>query len=163
MEKFQEVRDRAKKHLKTADHLLSVTYPMVRDPKLLLAVVDNLFLSMTDSMGAILHYERMFKRIPMFQETFESKFDMFKSKMVNKHSLDLEYLKVVQDLKSIIMEHKKSPVEFIRNEKFVICDEGYRMKTISVDELKEYISKAKIFIGQVDNITGKDEGIFRRS
>ena len=162
MEKFQEVRDKSKKHIQIADHMLSVTYPLVKDPKLLLAVIENIFLAYTNAIGCLLYYERLFKRIPPFQENFESKFHMFKETCVLKYNIDKSYVADIQDIKNIIIEHKKSPIEFARKDRFVICSNNYKLETISVNEIKKHIDKAKLFIQEINNITNKDEGLFRQ-
>ena len=87
-----------------------------------------------------------------FQDTFVSKFTMFKSNCANKYKIDQDYIKMVQDIKEIIIEHKKSPVEFSKKDRFIICSDNYQMKTVSVDQLKNYLKKAKLFISQTGNI-----------
>ena len=161
MEKFQESKEAAKKRLQIADHMLTMTYPFVQDPKLLITVIENLFLALSNAMSSVLHYERLFKRIPPFQDTFASKFTLFKSKCVPKYNIDPEYIQLLQDLKEIIIEHRKSPVEFSKKDRFVICSEDYKLKTVSLAELKEYTKKTKLFIQQTNNIVSKNESIFR--
>ena len=161
MEKFQEARAKAQKSIKIADHILSVTYPLVKDPKLILAIIENIFLAYTNAMSAILYYDRLFKKIPPFNEAFESKFNTFKARCVEKYNLDKTYLIDMQDIKNTISEHKKSPIEFARKDKFVICSENYKMRAIGLNELSTYINKAKVFIQEVDNITSKNDGLFR--
>ena len=156
MERFQEARDKAKKNAQIADHMLYVTFPLVKDPKLLLAIIENIFLAYTNSIAAILYYERMYKRIPPFQENFESKFNLFKERCITRHHLDKSYIIEIQDIKDIIIEHKKSPVEFKRGDRFVICSDNYRIKAISVNDIKKYLEKAKVFIQAMDIIIGKD-------
>jgi len=160
MEKFQEAREKAKKSIKIADHILSVTYPLVKDSKLLLAVVENIFLAYTNAMASVLYYDRLFKRIPPFNDTFESKFNMFKEKCIHSYKLDKNYLEDMQDVKNIITEHKKSPMEFTRKDKFVICSDNYRMRAVSLDQLAAYVNKAKVFIQDIDNIVSKNERLF---
>ena len=161
MEKFQEDREKALKNIKIADHIISVTYPLVQDPKLLLVVMDNIFFAFNNTMTSILNYERTFKRIPEFGESFEIKVNMFKTKVMPKYNINQEYLKTILELKEIIKEHKESPVEFSRKDKFVICSDSYKMRTLSIGEIKRYISKAKLFIEEANHITSKNEGIFR--
>ena len=163
MEKFQELKDKAKKNIKIADHMLYVTYPLIKDPKLLLAIIDNIFLTYTNAMAAILHYERLFKRIPPFKEdSFEDKFNIFKDKIIKRHNIDKSYLTEIRNIKDIIVEHKKSPVEFTKADKFVICSDNYRLKTISINDMKKYINKAKVFIEAMNNIIDKNGRIFKR-
>ena len=162
MEKFQELRQLANKKLQLADHILTMTYPMVKDPRLLLSSVENLFLAFSYGMGSVLHYERLFKRIPPFLDKFTTKFELFKDKCTKIYNINEEYLQIMKDLRAIIIAHKKSPMEFSRNESFFICNgNSYRMKTISINEVKNYVEKAKLFIKNISTIVSKDEAIFR--
>ena len=162
MEKFQELKEAAKKRLRIADHMLTQTYPLVQDPKLLLAVMENIFLALTNSMGSVLYYERLFKKIPPFQDNFASKFRMFREKCADKYRINRDQLAFIQDVKNIILEHKKSPVEFVRKDQFVICNGSYRTHTISVNELKDYITKSKSFLRHTEDIVSKNEGLFAK-
>ena len=161
MEKFQELRDQANKKLKLADHILTMTYPMVKDPRLLLSSIENLFLAFTYGMSSLLYYEQLFKRIPRFQDNFTTKFDMFRDECSKRYNIDNEHLKIIQDIKEIIVSHKKSPIEFSRNDSLIICNHNYRMKTISANMIQNYVQKAKLFIKNISTIVSKDEFIFR--
>jgi hypothetical protein len=43
MEEFQVLRDKAVEKIKIADHMLFMTYPLVKDPKLLMSILENTF------------------------------------------------------------------------------------------------------------------------
>lgn len=163
MEKYEELRDIARKKIQIADHMLTMTYPMVKDPKLLLAVMENIFLALTNSIGSLLYYERIYKRVPPFQDTFVSKFNVFREKCARRLNIDQELILMVQEIKEIILQHKKSPVEFTRNDSFVICSEDYRMKTISLEKMRGYISKSKLFIQNINNIINKEQQIYNKA
>ncbi|MCP3682530.1 MAG: hypothetical protein GY861_07545, partial [bacterium] len=47
MEKFQEAREKARKNINVADHMFCMTYPLVKDNRLLLAILENIFLGFT--------------------------------------------------------------------------------------------------------------------
>lgn len=160
MEDFQEARRKAIKNLNVADHMISMSYPLLRDNKLLLASLENLFLSLTNAMASILYYERLFKRVPPFPENFESKFSLFKKYCVPRYNIDNEHVRLIAEIKELILEHHKSPIEFSRGNKFVICTDDYRIKSISPETIKGYVSKAKIFIDYIIHIVSKDEGLF---
>lgn len=161
MEKFQELRESAKERIKIADHILTMTYPLVKDPKLLLVVLENVFLALTKALSSLLYYERVFKRIPPFHDNFVSKFQLFKERCVRRYKIDKEYLTVIKEVKDIILFHKNSPVEFVKNDRFVICSEDYQLKTISYEQVKDYIKKAKLFIELISQILSKNESIFK--
>ena len=56
--------------------------------------------------------------------------------------------------------HKKSPVEFTRKDTFVIANGGYKLKTVTIDKIKEYIQHTKEFIKLMEEIVSKNEQIF---
>jgi len=163
MEKYEELRDIARKKLQVADHMLTMTYPLIKDPKLLLAVMENIFLALTNSIGALLYYERIYKRVPPFQDTFVSKFNVFNQKCAKRYQINPEYLLMMRDIKDIILQHKKSPVEFTRNDSFIICSDNYQMKTISLEKIKNYILKSRLFIQQIDSILTKNQEVFNKA
>lgn len=160
MEQFQLLREKAKNRVKIADHMLSVTYPLIKDTKLLLVITENIFLALASAMGAILYYDRLFKKIPPFHDSFESKFNIFRERCVNRYNIDKKYLLLLQDIKKMMVEHKKSPIEFSRKGKFVICSDTYRMRTISLNQLKDYLFQTKTFVQRAIDIVSKNEGIF---
>jgi hypothetical protein len=161
MEKFQESRQNALKYLKTADHMVSVTYNVIKDTKLLVAILENLNLALQETMNSILYYDRMFKKIPPYQDTFESSYNMFRLKCARHYNLDSEYITTIAEVKEMLDEHRKAPVEFIKNDKFVICNESYRMKALSIIDIKKYVARAKLFIQEANIITSKNEELFK--
>ncbi|MBN2052277.1 hypothetical protein JW756_02125 [Candidatus Woesearchaeota archaeon] len=163
MEEFQVLRDKALQKIKVADHMLFMTYPVVKDPKLLLAIVENIFNSLDYGIGALLQYERLFKRIPPFNDTYPSRIEVFRNKMVPKYRFSTNYLSLITDVRSVLSEHKNSPVSFIRKDKFVICSPTYSMKTIDINTVKKYIFETKLFLNQINKIVSENERIFVRS
>ena len=163
MEQFQEARDKALKNLKIADHMVTVTYPLLKDNRLLLAATENLFLSVSNAMNAILYYDRLFKRVPPFADTFEVKFNLFKRKSSQRYHLKPTHAQLIKEVRDILVHHRKSPVEFSRKDAFVICSSDYRIRTISQKDLKEYLGKAKVFIQLMLKIVQENEELFRGS
>ncbi len=152
MEAYQRLRSEAKKKIELADHMLFVTFPLVKDSKLLLAVMENVFLAHTHTMGYLLYYERMMKRVGPFFDTFESKYRLFSEKSVPSYGIDEDYLKLVRDVKEILTAHKRSPMEFSRKDQFVICSDDYELRVLKSDEIKEILSKTKGFFNKVDSL-----------
>jgi len=149
MEIVAEQKRRAQKYISEADHLLTMTYPLVQDPKLLLVVLDKIFLSLEYAMGSLLYLERSRKEIPPFRENFDSKFNMFKLKLVRKHGIELDYIHMITEIMELLKENEQSPMSFSRKGKFVICADDYSLKTLSPEQLKKYSEKAKLFIARL--------------
>ena len=154
------VNNFSNKKILLADHILTQTYPLLKDPKLLLAAMENVFLSYTNAIGSLLYYERLFKRIPNFHDDFESKFRIFRD-VYEKYDIRREDINTIKKIKDIIVQHRKSPMEFTKEDRFVICSDDYQMQTIDVEEIKNMVKNAKDFIRKVNRVTMKNEEIFR--
>ncbi|MBW3016828.1 hypothetical protein KY316_00515, partial [Candidatus Woesearchaeota archaeon] len=63
---------------------------------------------------------------------------------------------------SIITNHRQSPVEFSRKDKFVICSEGFKVQTLSIKDLQNFIISTNEFFNEVNSITAKHEKLFSR-
>ena len=161
MEKFQELREISQKKIMLADHILTQTFPLLKDPKLLISALENIFLAYTNSISSLLYYERLFKRIPNFQDNFESKFRIFRNACAEKYNIKQEDINIIKEIKEIIVQHRKSPIEFSRHDQFVICSDDYNMKTMSFNKLKKILTDANLFVKRMNRITNRDEEIFK--
>ena len=152
MDKITEYNDKAVKNLHIADHILTQTYPSLNDPKLLLAVLENLFLAMSNALTALLHHEEYHGKVPKFSDEFDSKLNLFKLKVVKQHQITPDVVAFIHDLKSKVSAHKKSPVEFARKDRFVMCSDTYQTQIISAPQLKKDLQKTKLFLHLVQSI-----------
>jgi len=150
MERFQEARDAAKKRLLSADHMISLTYPLVKENRMLITITENIFLALTSTLAALLYYERTFKRIPPFYDTFDSKFHMFSEEVSRSYKLNPDYTKLLMEVRELLLAHRESRIEFSRNENFIIYADNYKsMKKINIDKMKEYLTLARQFFKDV--------------
>ena len=152
MEKYQEYMQQARQHLKNADHLVSVSFPMVRDSKLLLAAAENLAESLNLYVLTILAYERLKRRIPPFHEDKESAFNSFTRDVVPTYKIDIKYIKLITDFNELVRFHKDSAVEFNRKDKFVMASESYKLMELSEGLLKDNIARARRFMEIIETI-----------
>ncbi|MCK5107826.1 MAG: hypothetical protein KAQ83_03800 [Nanoarchaeota archaeon] len=160
MEPFQESMKKAKHETHIADHMIFITYKVVNNPKLLLSALRKILASMIHSLDSLLQYERLFKRIPALPQSHTSRLLLLKDYCTRRYGLSQNYIYLIKELNDLIIAHEKSPVEFSRNSRFIICSDNYRMKTITINKIKEYLSLNKAFLIDVEKIT-KNNGIFR--
>ncbi len=162
MEKFKSLVLEANKNLKLADHMLHVTYPLVKDNKLLVHILENIDKSMKSSIDAFIRYDQVYKRVRSNPSSFVEKVELF-SKICSRRypftQSDFEFIEEVDDL---IKKHKESPMEFVKGDKFVICSDNYNTKILTLERVKHMISKAKPFIFRLNNILS-NERILRES
>jgi len=145
MEKFQELLQHSKDKLEIAEQVVMQTFPMTKDPKLLMNASDNMFLSMTYGMGALLHFEAKNQRIEGFEDKFEDKTNAFEKHCMPRYGIKPEYITVMRSLKDIIVEHHKSSMVFSKNEQLVICGEDYKIRKLGYEEIKRYLYYAGSF------------------
>jgi len=156
MDEVLKLASQAKRMYETADHLTYVTFPVVNEIRLLATITENLHTALVHGMNAVLQYDRLYKRIPPLNSDFNSRFEVFKTKCVPRYNLDRSVILLIQDLGEIIEKRKESPMEFQRKDKFVICSHDYRMKTLSLSKVKEYLAQSKPFFSRLDTIFNKN-------
>jgi hypothetical protein len=159
MEKFQELREKAVKSIKAADHMLGVSYPLLNDPKILVSVANNLLLGIDYAMASVLEHEKLFKRINNIPESPDGKYNILKQR--SPLGFEDKNYEVIRELMEIAKKQKASPVEFSRQDKYVLCSDTYELRTLTVKDLKDYLVKAKVIVDQLYEMTRKNDGIFR--
>ncbi|MEW6062748.1 MAG: hypothetical protein AB1571_00025 [Nanoarchaeota archaeon] len=153
MEKFQEHALLAKRAFQTADHLAYVTYPLLKEVKLIITITENLYIAAANLMDTVLEYDRLYKRIDPLVNDFEIRFDVFKNDCAKRHNINMEFAGLILELRNVINSHKKSPMEFTKGDKFIIASQNYQLKTLTIDSIKNYVSKVRDFSAKVDSIT----------
>lgn len=146
--------------LKTADHLTYMTYPLIKDVKLLVAIINNIYDSVKTAIESLLYFERMYKRIGPLPDNFNSRLDIFKNRVMERYNFDRNFLLLIDDLKKTIEHREKSPMEFIRKDRYIICNGNYKMRSLSIENIKNYLVQSKLFINKVNNILNQDDGRF---
>jgi len=151
-EKIQKLKDKTKLQYDTAFHLLNVTYPLINDPKLLLGIVNNIFLSVEAAIEVILNYEKKLLLISSYTEEFQNRFNIFRSKSAKRYNINNEDIKNIEDIYNILILHKKSPVEFRRKDRFIICNRNYKMYEITTKEIKNYLEMNQKILQVINKI-----------
>ena len=121
-----EYLEKSYQHYHTAEHLLTVTFPLAKDPKLLLGVLDNLAKAGEYLINAVLS-----SKLDKYPEDFLSKLILYR-----KYGTKADFLGKLHDLNVL---HRTCPVEFRRGNTLVMCTNGYEMHTLSLPEIKQYL------------------------
>lgn len=134
MLKYEQL-EKAYQHHAVAEHLLTVTFPLAKDPKLLLGVLDNLALAAESILNAVLA-----AKMDNFPSDFLPKLILFR-RYAPKESAD--FIDLLHELNEM---HKTCPVEFRRGNTQVMCTKGYEMRTVSLPQIKAYLIKIEELI-----------------
>ncbi len=148
MEKYLEHLGDAIKSIRIADHILYVTYPVVRDKRLLLSSIDRIYDSLLSIVNAILQYDYLWKRIKLYQDSHEN-FGVFISKSAPRYGISPQEINKILEFISLAENHKKSPMEFLRREKIVILSDNLHTRTLDEEILKQYLTLVKGIMSKV--------------
>jgi len=162
MDSFVAAKELARRKVGVADHILTQTYPLVQDPKLLVAVLQNLHDAVDEGIKALLFYELSLKRIPPFTDSFDGRMAAFQRYIAPKYSVPPKFPRFVSELRETVKEHRQSPVEFVRNKQLVICNESYRIRTLNAEQLKKHLQRAKAFIAFVESKVNRNDAVIAR-
>jgi len=142
MEKFIEYLDEAKKKIQTVDHLIYITFPLIKDKRLLLKILLETKIAISKCINSILQYDYLYKKINLYKKS-ETNFKIFKEQCALRYQITKEEINLITELFDIVQKHKESPFEFIKNEKVIILSENSRYKTITIEKIKEFLILAK--------------------
>lgn len=156
MEKSDAQIADAKKHLDIAHHMLTITYPAVQDNRLLLSIIENLQKAQEAAITAFLDHERQYKRVPPFHTSFDAKLATLKFKCPDP-PVDDEDFRAIQQINEVIQNHKDSPFEFSRNDKFVICSGHQDFRSISKENTKDFLQSTRRILQKVQQRIDEDD------
>lgn len=140
--------------IKTADHMLQVTYPLLQDAHLVMSVIEKMYGALTDAITALLKYEYTYKRLSYFPERIEERIVVFKEHAMSLYGFDRNILIMLKELKELSEFGKRSPLNVIKKNLFVVCSAGYSTKTIDVRKIKDFVNQSQIFIKKMQGIIG---------
>src|SRR3989344_3945001 len=115
MKTTEEYRGLAKERFAAAQHILTVTYPALKSPRLFVSAVEHLFLAMDYAMNALL---------------------------ADRLGFDRKGVEALLALRNILAGRRKSPVEFERADAFIICTNDYETTVLSRGQVAEYARAA---------------------
>ena len=142
MEKFLEALASAEKNLRTVDHMVYITFPLIKDKRLLLKVIQELKRIITDCITSILQYEYLYKRVALYKDSQEN-FRTFTERSAPRYGITRDEMKLIRELFDFVDRHKESPFEFIKDDKLVILSENMKTTTLSLEKTKEFLQLTK--------------------
>lgn len=146
--KYESSLKKAKHSLRSADHLTYTTYQVVRENKILLKILEEIYNSIKLTINSVLQYEYLHKNIEIYKDPKEN-FKTFK-KLSKKYGLKKEQLEKIIEIMEIGKKHRESPFEFGKKNKIVIMS-GDKTDSINIDKIKKYLIETKDFVRKTEN------------
>ena len=156
MENYHELINKAQKEIDSSDHLLFVTYNIVKDSKFVFSVTNQLIDAVKYAIEALLEFERKSKLIEPYPKQFNFMVDTFKKKVSERREFETSTLVFLNKL--VLMEQTidSSSLNFRRGETYVLADEEFGTQAIELQTIKSYFSDAKSFVEKVGEIIEQD-------
>ncbi|MFH1311022.1 MAG: hypothetical protein ABIH65_01300 [Nanoarchaeota archaeon] len=142
MEKFLENIMEAEKSLQVADHMTYITFPLIKDKRLLLKILQEIKNAVAHCISSILQHDYIYKKIELYKDP-KSNFKVFTEKCAPAYNITKEEIGLVIELFDFIEKHKQSPFEFVKDDKVVILSNGLKPKTLTLDKTKEFLILGK--------------------
>jgi len=145
VEKFLEYLKTAEEKIQTVDHMIYITFPLIKDKRLLLKILSEMNFIVLNTINSILQYEYLYKRIDLTQDA-KTNLRIFINQCAPRYQITEQEIKLILELIDLADKHKKSPFEFIKEEKVVILSENLKPATITLDKTKEFLLVNKIIL-----------------
>ncbi len=142
MQKFLQNIQEAQKTIQVIDHMIYVTYPLIKDKKILTKLLIETKKVITNCINSILQYEYLYKRITLYQNP-KTNFKIFKEQCAKRYEITPEQIEIIIDLFELVEKHKQSAMEFLKNEKVIILSENLQTETITIEKIKEFFNLSK--------------------
>jgi len=153
---YAELLAKAKKEIEVADHLIYVTYKMVSEVKILLAISEHIVVAMHAALESLLEFERHWKRLDAYHSNFALEISIYRTKDIEKrYGFDPKFFRLMQKLLEIQRFDKESIMRFKRGDRYILSTGEYQMSVLDLESLKRYKYLAKKFIDSVDAILSK--------
>lgn len=142
MEKFLEYLEVAEKKIQTVDHMIYVTFPLIKDKRLLLKILSETNLIILNIVNAILQYEYLYKRIELTKDA-RTNLRIFVNYCAPYYKITENELRLILQILDLAEKHKKSPFEFVKEEKVVILSNSLKPEIITLEKSKEFLLMTK--------------------
>lgn len=154
MERFFEILQKAEKKINTIDHIVYVTFPLLKDKTILIKSLLGIKEIVVECINSILQYEYLHKRIELFNDSNKN-FELFKKKCSRYYSIEEKEVNLIEKLFDLEKSHRKSPIEFIKDGRVVILSNDMLKKTFTVEDIKIFLEMSKNLIKKTKRVFQK--------
>jgi hypothetical protein len=127
-----------------ATHLLEITLPLTKDPKILIGIIHNIFKSIQILIDLLLEQNNI--KVTSSQAKIA-----FLSQILKDNNQPKDTLKNIEEMKEILELHEKCPTEFSRKDKFYLANKDFRIKPVTISDTKKYLKINQNLISLIKN------------
>ncbi len=150
--KYKEKVSEASRKLWVADQTINGAYGITKDPKILVGVVEHCLDAMRMGVSALINFEVDNKELEYSGNSPEIGMELLRARLAEKYGIPKEYILKISEMKEFLLDKEKSPVEFRRKEKFIVCDDKYNLNVIDEKRAREFLKTSKEFLSLIKKI-----------
>jgi hypothetical protein len=144
----------ALKHLRIADHMAYVTYPLINDKKILIKIFVEVYGALNDLITAILLYDAAVNNLKLSKSPKANAQRFFE--IAKTYNITAKEVQDISEIMKTFQDYNKSAMEFVRDDKFVIMSKDLKTHSMDILKIKEDICLIKVVIVKVkDRILSK--------
>ncbi|MBD3263097.1 hypothetical protein GF374_01820 [Candidatus Woesearchaeota archaeon] len=147
--KHEQLMQIAKKEIEVADHLLYMTYPMIKETKFLLAIAGHIITASRAALQSLLEYERYYKQIEAYPKNFAMEISIYRQKLEEKYKFDPKYYRLLGKLLEVYKYDKNGTMRFRRGNKYILTSHDYDTATLDLNSVKRYSSVTRKFVNDI--------------
>jgi len=141
-EKYKEYLKESARHLQIADHMTYITFPLVNEKKLIIKIFEEIFKSVKNSINSAIHFEFKNKNIILSNQE-EENIKNFIENLAKNYEINEKEINKILEIIEIEKKHEESSMEFVRKEKLVMMSDSLNIKTLTIENIKDYLTIAK--------------------
>jgi len=142
----------AERELKKIDHIIYVTFPLLKDKNILIKSLVHTKEAVVKCINSILQYEYFHNKIELSENPLIN-FRIFKEKCSRNYFIEEKEVKMIEELFDLAKSHKQSPMEFIKDGKVIILSDKMVKKTFTLEDVKRFLEMSK-------KVVEKTKGVF---
>ena len=149
MSNYIESFKSSEKYLVNADHLISVTFRVVNDKKIILNAIENLSKSLIFGIDSILQFEASTKKARLFQEQREN-MKLFRM-IAENYGINNQEIRFIDEIFYIVKKHKDSSMEIMNNDKLIIMSDNSPFY-LQPDNVKVYVINTRTILNKIKKV-----------
>lgn len=142
--------EEAKRLIRNADHLLYITFPIIKENRLLAKILDEMGKAMGLLMEDVLQREKNVSSSGWGERMIDF------SKCSSKYGMDDAQISNLGRMMEMVQKRRESVMDFSRQDRLIMMSESLVTESLTSEDLKRYLSVSKDMLKKVENSFSKD-------
>lgn len=151
MQKFIKNFTEAESLLHGVDHLIYVSFPMIKDKRILLTSLEKLRNCAVKCINSLLQYEYLHRRVKLYKDPHLN-MKTFESKCARRYGFSETDLNSIKELFKFYNFHKKSSMEFMKNGDIFMLVNGPTPIRVNLEKIKILLNATKNLFNKIRHI-----------